>query len=474
MMRKARRAKAESGFAVGNLVTRRGTCGTMTLSDTSVRPDVAQNASPTAAEDRGEDEAAERGQYIPIRKSDILDALIEHGGLTDAADHDKFRRFWRQLGSIYHYMYFDELEKLRDDYYYFNPELEESSHIDAEALEHLHREFDATLGDALKDANFIEVPHPDIVLAHAQRHTLQVPIETPTDDYREIRFFHRGHHKEMVEVTRWFGLSRRMVEVSVYDHVIVMVMMKRKNELTKRQLKRIGKTKLRPGSILIKYFRNIARADLNMLFPEVRVVMSAFDKVTLGLPALVGGIPIILNLVPTITVLFLLIGFYLGLTGEVENDAVKKAFAALSGLAALGGFILRQWLRYQAQSLKYQKAISDNVYFRNINNNTGIFDYIIGMAEEQESKEVFLAYYFLLTARAPLAQSDLEDRIERWLQEKFRLDVSFGVDNALRMLGDLGLVKREGERLSVPSLHEAIIVLDQHWAKFFPVSNANV
>jgi hypothetical protein len=246
-------------------------------------------------------------------------------------------------------------------------------------------------------------------------------------------------------------------------------MMKRKSELTKRQLKRISKCKLRPGSILIKYFRNIARADLNMLFPEVRVVMSAFDKVVLGLPAIAGGIPIILNLLPTVTVLFLVIGFYLGISGEVEQDAIKKAFAALSGLAALGGFILRQWLRYQAQSLKYQKAISDNIYFRNINNNAGIFDYIIGMAEEQEGKEVFLAYYFLLTAGAPLAQAELEGRIERWLKETFKLDVEFGVDNALRLLGDLGLLKRQGDQLSVPALNEAIVVLDRRWAKFFPV-----
>jgi hypothetical protein len=168
-------------------------------------------------------------------------------------------------------------------------------------------------------------------------------------------------------------------------------------------------------------------------------------------------------------VLFLVIGFYLGISGEVEQDAVKKAFAAVSGLAALGGFIFRQWLRYQRQSLKYQKEISDNIYFRNINNNVGIFDYIIGSAEEQETKEVFLAYYFLLTATEPLTQTELEDRIEHWLSEKFRLDIAFSVDNALRMLGNLGLVKREGDKLSVPPLSDAITVLERQWASFFPV-----
>jgi hypothetical protein len=426
----------------------------------------------TAKQQEAQDLSGERERFIPVRRSDLLDALVDHGGLASEEERAAFRRFWRQLASIYHYSCFDQLERLRDDYYYFNPELEASPHLDGDTLERLHGELDETLAEMLKEANFVELPHADIKHAHSRRHVLQVQIETPTDDYREIRFFHRGHHTENVELAGWFGLTQRTVQVGVYDHVVVLVMIKRPEELSKSQLKRLAKNKLRPGSILIKYFRNVAAADLNMLFPEVRVIMSAFDKVVLGLPAIAGGIPIILNLLPTITMLFLVIGFYLGISGEVEHDAIKKAFAALSALAALGGFIFRQWLRYQRQSLKYQKEISDNVYFRNVNNNAGIFDYIIGQAEEQETKEVFLAYYFLLTAAEPLTQPDLEDQIERWLRERFHLDVAFAVDDALRMLGDLSLVKREGEKLTVLPLDAAIIVLDRVWAKFFPAPSA--
>jgi hypothetical protein len=417
-----------------------------------------------------QDAADERDRFIPVRKSDILEALVQRGSV----DRETFRRFWRQIGAIFHYESFDQLEKLRNDYFYFNPEIEDDSHLDADTLELLHKDFDDTLATVLTEGNFVEVPHFHIEKSHAQRHILQVQIETPTEDYREIKFFRRGHHTEKIEISSWFGFRRRIVEVPVYDHVVVMVMIKRQNELSTRQISRLTRNKLRPGSILIKYFRNIAHSDLNMLFPEVRVVMSAFDKVVLGLPAIAGGIPIILNLVPTITVLFLVIGFYLGISGEVEQDAVKKAFAAVSGLAALGGFILRQWLRYQRQSLKYQKEISDNVYFRNVNNNNGIFDYIIGVAEEQESKEALLAYYFLLTAGEPLAQADLESRIEAWLKQTFRVDVEFEVGDALHMLEGLNLLKRSGDKLSVPTLDEAIVVLDRLWAKFFPIPGAAV
>ena len=69
---------------------------------------------------------------------------------------------------------------------------------------------------------------------------------------------------------------------------------------------------------------------------------------------------------------------------------------------------MRQRLKYERLSLKYQKQVSDHVYFRNISNNSGIFDYIVGAAEEQECKEAFLAYYFLLVASNPPDQETLD------------------------------------------------------------------
>ena len=48
--------------------------------------------------------------------------------------------------------------------------------------------------------------------------------------------------------------------------------------------------------------------------------------------------------------------------------------------------------------------LAENIYYRNINNNAGIFDYLIGTAEDQETKEAVLAYHFIRTApSAPTA-----------------------------------------------------------------------
>lgn len=411
--------------------------------------------------------APARDRFIPVRKTDLLDALIGHGRLGPG-DSDKFSRLARLIGAIYHYDYFDQLETLRNDYFHFNPDLPHGAVAPA-TLARAHDELVKTLTGVLAKADFVELGPDEIARSHKERHTLKVEIELPAEDYREVRFFRRGHHRETVEVADWFGLRKRKVEVEVYDHLVLMVMVKPADEIRSQRLaRRLAKCRLRPGTILLKHFRDVARSDLTMLFPDVRVVLSLFDMFSLGVPALAGGIPIILKLLPTTVVLLAVAAAYLGYSGTVHDDDMKKALAALSGLVALGGFLMRQWLKYERQSLKYHKQIADNVYFRNITNNAGVLETIVGSAEEQECKEALLAYYFLATAAAPIGQSELERTVEQWLRATFAVNATFDIGEALAKLERLELLRREGGNLAVPRLDEALAALDRTWADFFP------
>jgi hypothetical protein len=411
----------------------------------------------------------ERDQFIPIRKSDILDALVDNGQLADDTLKGQFRQVCRLLGAIYHYEYFERLEVLRKDYYYFNPELDRHARVKTDNVERAYADLITSFTAVLKGANFVEVSHEEIERAHRESVLVNVNLSTPVEEFREVRFFRRGHHQETFELRKWFGLRRQKIDAVVYDDVILLVATTPEGEpnAKKRKKKRSTLGKIRPGSVLLKYFRNISSADLNALYPNVRIVMSLFDKLFFSVPALAGGVPILLKLASTITVLFLVVGFYLGVSAAVEEDQMKSALAALSGLVALGGFLMQQWVKYQRQSLKYQKELTDNVYYRNINNNAGIFDYIIGAAEEQECKEAFLAYYFLSTSPTPLTEAELDQRIEKWLSDQFSIDIDFEVDDALAKLDRLELLRRDGDRLSVPPPTDALVRLDYHWDNYF-------
>ncbi|HEV2717254.1 MAG TPA: hypothetical protein VGU64_18450 [Terriglobales bacterium] len=66
-------------------------------------------------------ESQGRDQFIPVRKEDLFSALIKHGDLANPAERELFWRFARTLRTICHYEYSETLDRLRDDYYYFNP-----------------------------------------------------------------------------------------------------------------------------------------------------------------------------------------------------------------------------------------------------------------------------------------------------------------------------------------------------------------
>ncbi|MGJ5206326.1 TMEM143 family protein [Bradyrhizobium sp. HKCCYLR20261] len=406
-----------------------------------------------------------RDRFIPIRKSDVLDAVISHGGL-DEAQSAELRRLAQMLGAILHHEYFDELDRLRDAYFDFDPEVPGGRHrapaeLDA-AYNNLTNEFVRVLGEA----NFIEITHDEIERAFAEHALVRVKLKAPISDFRAVRMFRRGTHQETIEVPMLYGLRRRKQDIEVYDDIILMVAT-RPDEPTRTKRKTAawrGRNKIRGGAVLFKYFRHIARFDLEALLPNVRVVMGLREQLTLGVPALVGGVPILLKLASTLTVLFIVAGFYLGLSGTVHDNDTEQALAALSGLFALGAFILRQWGNFHRQSLIHQKQVTDNIYFRNVNNNSGIFNYLIGEAEDQDWKEAVLAYGGLLLASVPLSRESLGSHVEELLQQMFGLGRAFNIDEALIRLRELGLVSGDDGALSALPLPEAIAQLDRVWA----------
>jgi hypothetical protein len=413
----------------------------------------------------------QQDRFIPLRKSDIIGGLVAEGRLDDAGQA-RLRQFARMLGAIFHYQYFEELDRLREAYFYFDPEVDPKACGPATDLEAAYRSLSEEFVRVLTDANFIEITHDEISRAFAEHALVRVRIKAPVEDYRDVRMFRRGHHTETINVPSWLGLRKRPLDVEVYDDVVLMVATKSDGTPPAGARKalasaRRGKQKIRGGAVLFKYFRHIARGDLEALFPNVRVVMSLSDHLTLGVPALVGGVPILLKLASTLTVLFLVAGFYLGLTGTIADNDTEQALAALTGLFALGAFLLRQWGNFHRQSLIHQKQLTDNIYYRNVNNNSGIFNYLIGEAEEQDWKEALIAYYGLLTAETPLTREALGARIAELLARVFGISAAFEVDDALARLKRLDLLSETGGGLSVLPLADALARLDKEWAEFF-------
>ena len=123
-------------------------------------------------------ESTRADQFIPVRKEDLFSALIKQGDLADPAQRELFWRFARTLRTIVHYEYSETLDRLRDDYYYFDPEVAGHAAADRAKSEFAYDDLIRSLDKVLKDANFEELPHEDVADAHRKR---TVPVEVKAE-----------------------------------------------------------------------------------------------------------------------------------------------------------------------------------------------------------------------------------------------------------------------------------------------------
>src|SRR5437588_4376843 len=192
-------------------------------------------------------ESTRPDQFIPVRKEDLFSAVIKQGDLADPGERELFWRFARTLRTICHYEYSETLDRLRDDYYYFSPEIAGHAAVDRVKSDRAYDDLIRSLDKVLKDANFEELPPEEVTEAHRKR-TVPVEVKAEHDDFREVRFYKRGRHVEQLEVSEWFGVRRREVEIEVFDDIVLLVAMKTQAEIgSRRELRILKRRQIVPG-----------------------------------------------------------------------------------------------------------------------------------------------------------------------------------------------------------------------------------
>ena len=126
-------------------------------------------------------------------------------GHLDEAQQAGFRQFVRQLGAIFHYQYFEQLDLLREAYFHFDPEVDPKVGAPVRDIEAAYRHLSEEFVRILTEANFIEIPHEEITRAFGEHALVRVKIKAPIGDYRDVRMFRRGSHKQTIEIPTWWG-----------------------------------------------------------------------------------------------------------------------------------------------------------------------------------------------------------------------------------------------------------------------------
>jgi hypothetical protein len=383
-----------------------------------------------------------RLRFIPFRRKDLLQMCLAEGQL-DSPGRARLDSALQSIESAFLVEFSELRTALKDAYGPLDPDADTrvvEAYRDAGAADSLA----ALLTQMLERANYDRVTQEHVERALQKSSMFKVQLYVDMDDFREVLLYTRGATVRTEQVRRFFGLGREEIEFINFDRVVLYIRFK--DEVDTEST--LGGCQ--PGSTMLKLFQNVPAADMEMLFPNTRIGMRLMDKLLIGVPAIVsGGVVLTTKLGATLVLLGSLLGFWLGVSNEPVSLDRGAVIALLAGIGALGGYLFKQVSKYRNRKLKYTQALTENLYFKLLDNNAGVLYRVLDEAEESEVKESLLAYYFLLAADGPLTSAALDQSIEAWLAEKWQCRLDFEVDDALGKLQRLGLAVEENGHWTV-------------------------
>lgn len=410
--------------------------------------------------------AADR--FIPFRKQDIIEMCTRE--LTHDDDGTSFQQFCQLLSNSFHVQYHQTLESLKNDYAPFDP------NADTKQLEPFSQQqkaqcqarFAENFAQVLNAANFEKITEQDLQEALTEESLFKVRLEVEFDDFEQVVFYRRGESQLSETITSFFGLRKQTIHFTNFDRVAVFITFKDKQHFEQKNKSLHG---FEPGSTIVKLFQNVPKADLEMLFPNSEVRMRPIDKAIIGGSAVVGGaVVLVTKLGASLVLLATLLAFWLGWREEAVEMTQQHFISFAIGMGVLGGFVFKEWSKFKNRKIKFMKALADNLYFKNLDNNAGVFHTLIDAAEEEDFKEAILAYSFLLNSSSGLTASVLDERIESWFDNKYQCHVDFEIVDALNKLERLQLIEMQGDICCAVPLAKAKQILDEQWDNIFSFS----
>ncbi len=210
---------------------------------------------------------------------------------------------------------------------------------------------------------------------------------------------------------------------------------------SKEKLPEPAKGGVRP--IVIKTFRDIPMADLEVVFPDKKLSMQPVDLIKLSVTGLTG---------------FFIVAF------KIARAAVLSPVMAFIVLFSAMGYGAKVLFGYKSAKDRYESLVTHSLYDKSLDNGRGVLCYLVDALEEEEFKEAILALFFLWEA-GPQTKEDLDVLCERFLHDEFGIQVDFEIDDALQKLMDSGLVSTAHRLVVAKSPKDILGILARHWEK---------
>ncbi|NET36613.1 MAG: DUF3754 domain-containing protein [Cyanothece sp. SIO1E1] len=438
----------------------------------------------------------DREAFIPYRRTDLIELCLEEGQLA-ATDAQKFRDFCTILAAYYHFQFHQTLETLKDNFAPFNPDADTKA-IQLTSLGQKQQMADrivTTFEQLLEKANYVSLSQASLQQALQEKSLLELNTKVNFDDFEQMVCYCRGDIYKKTWVKKLFGKVERTVDI--FERVALLLKFKDADYFLNHKIK-LDSLNFMPGQMYVYLYKNIPKFDIEFLFPNVKISMTLRDRLFLIIPAIGAAIPVMIKALPQLLLIIGIVLFFadtppllddLRANEEQVRNFLPVLLALLSLVVVFGGFTFKQYTNYKNKQIRFQKDVTDTLFFKNIASNMGVFHALIDAAEEEECKEVILVYYHLLTHQSPLTPQQLDDRIETWMEQKLGTKVDFDIQGPLRNLARIrGKVLSSKGQAKAPELpllsydsqgccqvlplDDAKTVLDYIWDKFFLYSSS--
>jgi hypothetical protein len=378
-------------------------------------------------------------RFIPYRRVDLANMLLARDVLTPQ-QRAHFMRTNKTVQAHFQNEFYQLRQTLKNAYAPHDPDADTrfigSTEDDPYAVD-----FSNALVTVLERANYDKVSDKDLQRAMRASSLFQVKLDVDLRDFEEVQLYTRGASRRTEVLREFFGLWKRRVQFTNFERVVLFLRFKPNLDEDAVLIQ------CPPGSTMIKLFQNVPEADIEMLFPNIRIGMRLIDKLLIGIPAIASGAAVFTTRMgATLLLLGSALGFWIGLSAEPVELNKAALIAALASIGALIGYGWKQFSNFRNRKLKYSQALTENLYFRLLDNNAGVFFRVLDDAEESECKEAMVALYFLLASNEPMTAAELDAKIEQWFKDSWNCILDFEVDDALRKLHTLELARCEGGR----------------------------
>ena len=386
-----------------------------------------------------------REAFIPLNRRELIKLCIEDGQLSPD-ETQQFRDFCEILSAYFHFQFHGTLESIKENYAPFNPNVDVQSrtpHAPGE-LRNMQDTLVADFRHLLEKSNYIELSKRTLRQAMEERSLIPLRTDVDLSDFQTLVCYYRGDMDQDIEEKGFLG-RKKMRTVNSLKRVVMLIQFRSEAYFKKRGIDPATLNYI-PGKIYLYFYKNVPKYDLELLFPNVKTSMTWRDRLMLLVPAIGAGIGIIIKVLPQLLVIVAAIMFAIYQTTQAEpplwlsrnytktDSILPLVVTTLSLVIALGGFAVKQYSNYKSKKIQFQKHVTDTLFFRSMANHSAVFQLLVDVAEEEECKEVILAYYHLLIHGQFFSADELDRVVEKWMGDRLNVDIDFDIQDALDKL----------------------------------------